>query len=106
MKKAEESIGKYSIGFGLSFAAASLFSALLVVLKETTGVVKAWMNAALGHHWITHGILTLMLFTVGGLVLSSIRVKDKLNGEKMQVAIIAAAIASGAIVAGLFLTRI
>ena len=41
-------IGKYGRSFGLSFAITSLFSALLVVLKETSEhTVMAWMKAAL-----------------------------------------------------------
>jgi hypothetical protein len=62
-------IGKYTRSFGLSFAITSIFSALLVIVKETSpNVVMAWMKRATPHHWITHTLLDLILFVVLGLV--------------------------------------
>jgi hypothetical protein len=70
-------IGKYIKSFGLSFAITSIVSAILVILKETNeDTLLAWMKAATGHHWVTHGIFDLILFAVLGWALS------KPNGGK------------------------
>ena len=47
----------------------SVVSALLVVLKEANEhTVLAWMKAATGHHWVTHGIIDLILFVLIGFL--------------------------------------
>ena len=48
-------------GFGLSFVITSIVTALLVVWKETNESLKSLMKEFTGHHWITHGILILVL---------------------------------------------
>ncbi|KNG94587.1 hypothetical protein ATO11_04060 [Pseudaestuariivita atlantica] len=49
----------------MSAGITSVLSALLVVLKETNeDTILAWMKAATGHHWVTHGIIDLILFVV------------------------------------------
>lgn len=55
--------------FAISAGVTSVLSALLVVLKETNeDTVLAWMKAATGHHWVTHGIIDLILFVVIGII--------------------------------------
>jgi hypothetical protein len=64
-------IGKYTKSFGISFAITSIVSAILVIVKESNEeTVLAWMKAAAGHHWITHGVFDLILFVFLGWVLS------------------------------------
>ena len=42
--------GKYAAGFGLAFVMASLFNALVAVLKDTDEALKACMKTFVGHH--------------------------------------------------------
>lgn len=64
-------LGKYTKSFGVSFAITSVLSALLVVFKESNeDTVLAWMKSATGHHWVTHGIINLVVFVVLGWGLS------------------------------------
>ncbi len=58
---ADNLIRKYNFGFGLSLVITSFISALLVVGKETNESLKSFMIEFSGHHWITHGILILIL---------------------------------------------
>ena len=96
-------IGKYTKSCGLSFAITSLISALLVILKETNEeTVLAWMKAATGHHWITHGIINIVLFVALGWVLSMPN-----NGQGLKISanalignIAAAVLISGLLIAG------
>jgi hypothetical protein len=99
-------IGKYGRSFGLSFAITSLFSALLVVLKETNeNTVLAWMKAATPHHWITHTLLDLIIFVVLGVVLA--RANDgqgiRIGADKLNSYIVGAFVIGGLIIAGFFL---
>lgn len=53
----------------VSAGITSVLSALLVILKESNeDTVLAWMKAATGHHWVTQGIIDLVLFVVIGIL--------------------------------------
>jgi len=45
----------------VAYAWAAIFNALLVLLKENVAGVMSIM-ASLGHHWVTHSILDLIVF--------------------------------------------
>ena len=99
-------IGKYGRSFGLSFAVASLFSALLVVLKETSQkTVLVWMKAVTPHHWITHTLLALILFVVLGLALARANNGQgiTMNPNRLNNVIVGAFVISGIIIAGFYL---
>jgi len=99
-------IGKYGSSFGLSFAITSLFSALLVVLKETSQhTVLAWMKAVTPHHWITHTLLDLILFVVLGLALAKANKGQgiKISPNRLNNMIVGAFVISGIIIAGFYL---
>lgn len=99
-------IGKYGRSFGLSFAITSLFSALLVILKETNPhTVMAWMKAATPHHWITHTLLDLIIFVILGVVLARANEGQgiKMSPDKLNSFIVGAFVISGLIIAGFFL---
>ncbi|QIK20323.1 hypothetical protein G7968_16630 [Ralstonia solanacearum] len=66
----ETGLGELTTSFGLSLGATSVLSALLVILKEThESSVLAWMKAATGHHWVTHGMLDVLVFILLGFAL-------------------------------------
>jgi hypothetical protein len=99
-------IGKYTRSFGLSFAITSVLSALLVILKESSEEgVLALMAGVTGHHWVTHGLINLILFVVLGWALSR---ANKGQGVKMGAnglvsCIVGAVIISGVLIAGFYL---
>lgn len=62
--------GNAIAAFGYSLALTSVLSVILVIVKEKSEAVMAVMKAMTGHHWITHGLIVLALFTVIGLVLT------------------------------------
>jgi hypothetical protein len=99
-------IGKHGRSFGLSFAITSLFSALLVVLKESSEqTVLAWMKAVTPHHWITHTLLDLILFVVLGWALTKTNGGQgiKISPDKLTNVIVGAFVLSGLIIAGFYL---
>jgi hypothetical protein len=99
-------IGKYTRSFGLSFAITSVISAILVILKESNeDTVLAWMKAATGHHWVTHGLINLILFVVLGWILSRPNTGKGVNisANGLIGCIVAAIVVSGALIAGFYL---
>lgn len=101
-------MGKYTKSFGLSFAVTSLFSALLVLVKESSpDTVLAWMAAASGHHWVTHGIVNLILFFLLGWLLARPNQGQGVNitPKGLVISIAGALIISWLIIAGFYLVE-
>jgi membrane-bound metal-dependent hydrolase YbcI (DUF457 family) len=61
---------KYTASFGISLGITSVASALLVIAKEKSPTVMAWMKRTTGHHWTTHSLFALVLFLVLGFGLA------------------------------------
>ncbi|MFZ2447297.1 MAG: hypothetical protein WAW37_13140 [Syntrophobacteraceae bacterium] len=93
-------LGKYTVSFGLSLAITSVLSALLVVVKELSRpTVMAWMKQITFHHWVTHAIIDLIIFVALGLLLTKVKVTPK----QLIQAIVGAVAISGSVIAGFFL---
>jgi hypothetical protein len=61
-------VSKYTISFGLSLALASVTNVLLVVAKETLPTVMAALRSLTGHHWVSQGVVILVLFAAFGWI--------------------------------------
>ena len=98
-------IGKYTIAFGVSLAVTSLFSAVLVVLKESNKSLLGWMAKATGHHWATHGLIAIIVFLSVGYGLAQINAKQglRMDPNRFIAMIVSAIIVSGLIIAGFYL---
>ncbi|WP_454743662.1 hypothetical protein [Cupriavidus necator] len=101
-QQGEVRLGKLTTSFGLSLGITSVLSALLVILKETNEqTILAWMKAATGHHWITHGLLDVLAFVILGFALG--RLASRLQRRPMAVAVIAlGGVVSGALLVAAF----
>lgn len=94
----------YATGFGLSFAITSVLSALLVVLKEMNeDSVLAAMKAITGHHWVTHGVLDVVLFVVIGMALAKGGQGMTMQADTLVRSIVGSVILSGLIIVGFYL---
>lgn len=93
----------YLWSFGWSVVAVSLLSTLLVIVKQLHAPTKAWMVGVTGHHWITHGLIVVVLFAIIGLALGQIGAA-KASGRFNRIApgILLSTIASGLILVGFF----
>lgn len=101
-----EEIGKYTSSFGLSLGLTSLFNALLVVIKETNeSTVLAWMKA-LGHHWVTQGILDVIVFVALGLLLAKMGESWRRQPNKVTAVAIGGVVVGGLIIAGFYIRRV
>ena len=93
--------GKYTRSFGVSFAITSIVSAILVIVKEShEETVLAWMKAATGHHWITHGLFDLILFVFLGWALSKL---DNGNGVRISASLLIGSIAGAVVISSLLI---
>ena len=67
----EKHLSATTVGYGLSVIVTSIMSAVLMIIKEThEETVMAWMKKVTPHHWITHGVIAVLLFVVLGAVFS------------------------------------
>jgi len=64
---------------------ASLFSAGLTIIKETDEPIKNGLKLAFGHHWIGHGVLTVLVFAVSIGILYPIVGGRKIPAEKLML---------------------
>lgn len=85
----------------MSYATTSILNAVLVVLKEGSEADHDRLAAVTGHHWVTHGLLDLIVFLVIGFVLS--RRNITMSGNALVTTIVGAAVVSGVILAGYFI---
>lgn len=100
--QSREGISAYTASFGVSLGLTSLFNALLVVIKETNEhTVLAWMNAV-GHHWVTQGVLDIIVFVTLGILLARFGETWRLQPNKVTATAIGGVVVGGLIVAGFY----
>jgi len=97
-----ETVSANVAGFGVSYAITCIVNAIVVVFKEAFPAVHDFMTAITGHHWVTHGLLDLIVFVALGLYLS--------RGEGLQMTggavvskIVGGTVIGGLIIVGYFL---
>ena len=96
----EKPIEKYMFSFGVALVITSLFSALLVVVKELSDkTVMPLMKAATGHHWITHTVIDVILFVALGFLLTKVQVSP----ERLTQMIVGATLIGSLIITGFYL---
>ena len=90
-------------GYGMAYVYTVLFSAVLTVVKETTPPLLNLMKS-LGHHWVTHGVLNLIVF----FVLASILVKSgrQMDGGRLGGMIAGATVIGGLVIFGFYLVEL
>lgn len=94
-------MGKFAASFGWSLTITAVLYALLVVVKERVLVVRQWLDQATGSDWITHALITVVVFVLLGFLLLTER-NDEFDEEAPRTvawAVVIAIIASAAIIA-------
>ncbi|WP_448188582.1 hypothetical protein [Azospirillum sp. sgz301742] len=97
----EATLDTASTAFGLSAATVIIFNTLLAWVKDSYEPLNSFMAALTGHHWITHGLVDVLLFFGLGAFFMARHVK--VRADALMVAVVAAAVLGGAGLAGWFL---
>ncbi len=87
-------------GFGLAYSIAVIFNALLMMLKETSPAVRDLMVALTGHHWVTHGVLDLLVFVILGYVFAARGMRW--DGNRLSAYVVGSTVLSGLLIVGFF----
>jgi hypothetical protein len=93
-KTAPDSAGKVATAFGISYAITSLFNVLLVIVKENVPGIEDVMKGLTGHHWVTHGLIDLIVFVVLGLALKN-TAAAQMPASKLINYVVASTVISG-----------
>ena len=96
----QNSLNPKTIAFGYSAIIVIIFNSLLTIIKEKFESIHQLLVTLSGHHWISHGILDVVLFFVIGVMLLK-RIDSK--GKFLRVGIILSTIFGIAMIAGLML---
>ena len=96
----QNSLNPKTVAFGYSVIIVIIFNSLLTVIKERFEGVHHLLVTLSGHHWITHGVLDVILFFVIGVILSK-KIDNK--GRFLRVGILLSAILGVSMIAGLML---
>jgi hypothetical protein len=90
-----------AVAFGTSAAIVIVFNTLLAWIKDAYDPLNNLMASLTGHHWITHGLIDVVLFVLLGWLLSR---RDNAHiTYALVVALFAAAAAGGLGLAAWFL---
>ena len=98
-----DSVDARTAGFGLSYAVTSILSAIIVVLKESSEGFHDKLAAITGHHWVSHGLVDIVVFFVLGFILTRMGGGLRMSGSALVTTIVGATVLSGLIIAGYFL---
>jgi uncharacterized Tic20 family protein len=96
-----DSAGKTITAFGVSYAITSLFNVLLVLVKENIPGIQPAMVSLTGHHWVTHGVIDVIVFVILGLVLKN-TAAARMPADKLVNYVVGSTILSGLILVGYF----
>jgi len=96
---------KYTRGFGVSLITVMLVNAVLTVVKESYEPIIKGMAAISGHHWITHGIVVILLFFILGFLFSSGQSGETSwpGARGVTIGTIVSAIIGGILIGGFYL---
>lgn len=93
-------LSKHTVSFGLSLVLASVINGLLVIAKESSPAVQAGMQKMTGHHWITHSIIVVAIFAVGGWLFGR---ANGGQGVQMSATRLLSILVRGVIISGLLI---
>jgi heme/copper-type cytochrome/quinol oxidase subunit 2 len=92
----------------IGYIVSALFNSLLVIVKETREGVHDWLASTFGHHWIGHGILTILTFIIVTIITYSIYKNEKADERllaRLLWSIVGVTILSALIILGFFLAE-
>jgi|SRR5581483_2952289 len=104
MATQSDNVTRHTISFGVAVAACSLLNVAIVIVKEQSKAVFAWMQAITGHHWLTHVAIVLLLFAFLGWGLAGLgNQQTPQTLRRLTNSLVACVLASLVVLAGFYL---
>jgi hypothetical protein len=97
-----EIVDARTAGFGVSYAVTSILSAIIVILKESSEGFHDKLAAITGHHWVSHGLLDIIVFFVLGFILTRMGGGLRMSSTALIGTVVGATVLSGLVIAGYF----
>lgn len=98
------SADRLAAAFGWAAVVAIVFNTVLAFIKDAYDPLNNLMKAMTGHHWITHGLVDVIVFLgVGWLLLASGTPTLGLSNRAIIALIVAAVVAGGSLASWFFL---
>jgi len=94
MNTDKEKLDNLSVAFGLSTVMVLLFNTILTWVKDSHKPLGHWMATIGGHHWITHGVLDVLVFVLLGILFYRMNFIDKFKSEQLNGMIIISVLVS------------
>lgn len=82
-------------GFGTAAAVTFLFNTVLAWVKDAWSPLNNFMAHLTGHHWITHGLVDVVVFRALGFIFTSMRHGRAGGGMRLAVMLVGAALLAG-----------
>jgi uncharacterized membrane protein SirB2 len=89
--------------FTLSAAITVLFNTVLTWIKELSEPFHDFLAALTGHHWITHGIIDIVVFIALGFVFMRTGTGSRMTAGSLIGTLVVAVVIAGIGLAGFFL---
>lgn len=90
---ADRLLDETTTAYGLAASITIVFNTLLAWVKDAYDPLNSFMAALTGHHWITHGLVDVILFFVLGAVLA--RRGLRMDGYKLSAVVTASIVVAG-----------
>ena len=93
---------RVAAALGWAAAVAIVFNTLLAFIKDAYEPLNALMKAMTGHHWITHGLVDVIVFIVVGWLILARGTRGPDLSRATVIGVVVAAVVAGAGLAGWF----
>jgi len=98
-----QGLDRATSAFALSAAITVLFNTVLTWIKELSEPFHDFLATLTGHHWITHGLVDIVVFIVLGLIFMRTETASRMSAGGLAGTLVVAVVLAGIGLAGFFL---
>jgi hypothetical protein len=95
MSAKQNQLSDSSAGFAMAGAIVVVFNTVLAWVKDAYAPLLQFMNALAWHNWITQGLADIILFVGLGLILSKMKLGERMGPNGPTTVLVAAVVVAG-----------